>query len=252
MKHMILLLWTIHRLPDMQWYANELSNTIATPHEMSKMPKSEKKKMCVLTWYGGLPQILTASATLIDLIVQFSRQFVPFPLNHDFFGPNNYSTRLVRRSLLQSDRFSQLSCIQFLDLRLTIDWLCRTAYFLFRGSYLIYDDIYRIPRKKQRWDKSYPLSSYALEHTDSIQPFGGSFAQGLRWTSGDLEILSTFVFHFLNKLSLPKRGAESDGFFNLSLRLTFIARFVGWDNPLTFNLFLRWKSLWQLLQKVPS
>lgn len=29
-----------------------------------------KKKMCVLTWYGGLPQILTASATLIDLIVQ--------------------------------------------------------------------------------------------------------------------------------------------------------------------------------------
>lgn len=38
-------------------------------------------------------------------------------------------------------------------------------------------------------------------------------------------------YHYL------KGGAKSDGFFNLSLKLSFIARFVGWDNPLTFNLF---------------
>lgn len=149
MKYMILLLWNIHGLPDMQWYANELSNTIATPHETIKMPKSEKKDVCPHMVRGVATGFDSLSHSYWSYCVIVFRQFVPFPLNHDSWGPTTTAHAWCGESLLQCDRFSQLSRIQFLDLRLTIDWLCCTAYFLFRGSYLISDDIYRIPQKSR-------------------------------------------------------------------------------------------------------
>ena len=229
MKHMILLLWNIHRLPDMQWYANELSNTIATPHEMKWSKCRNLKKGCV-SWHGmgGCHRFWQPQPLLLILLCNCFSTIRSFSFESRFLGFNNYSTRLVRR--ITATMWPLFSTVLHTISGLKIDHRLTMLYCVFSIPRLLFDFWWYIPHtpKKQRWDKSYPLSSQALEHTDSIQPFGGSFAQGLRWLSRNLEILYILLlfFHFLNKLSLPKRGAESNGFFNLSLKLSFIARFV--------------------------
>lgn len=159
MKYMILLLWNIHGLPDMQWYANELSNTIATPHETIKMPKSEKKDVCPHMVRGVATGFDSLSHSYWSYCVIVFRQFVPFPLNHDSWGPT--TTAHAWCGEITVTMWPLFSTVPHTISRLKIDHRLTMLYCVFSIPRLLFDFWWYIPHTptKQRWDKSHPLSS---------------------------------------------------------------------------------------------
>lgn len=118
------------------------------------------KKRCVSSHgMGGCHRFWQPQPLLLILLCNRFSTIRSFSFESRFLGPNNYSTRLVRR--ITVTMWPLFSTVLHTISGLKIDHRLTMLYCVFSIPRLLFDFWWYIPHtpKKQRWDKSYPLSS---------------------------------------------------------------------------------------------